>query len=410
MLGYEVDALHCNFHLRGEESDADETFVRKLCQQLKVELRVKHFDTEAYAKAKGLSIEMAARELRYQWFQEERERQGIEQIAVAHNADDMVETLLLNLSMGTGIRGLSGMPYKRHDGIIRPLMNVSRQEILSFLSDLKQSYREDRSNTSLAYRRNYIRHKLIPCFEEINPNFRKTTLDTISNLRGTEAVYLSTIKDCKSLITEKGIEISALLETVEPKTVLFELLYPYGFSREQILELAANLKHLRRGATYTSEKYRLLVSRHYLEILPNSSTNAQSFSINISKAGAITLPHGELAWQEEDSSTLKSLVCPQSEVIFDAQSLRNALGESSELILSSKADGDRIKAFGMQRGSKRVSRVFIDGGLTHKEREDALLLRTTDNQVLWIVNVLASSHYTVSKSTKKVLHFYFKKS
>ncbi len=406
MLGYEPKALHCNFHLRGQESDGDEAFVRQLCRELGVELLVKHFETEAYAREHSQSIEMAARELRYQWFQEVREEQGEAVIAVAHNADDMVETLLLNLSMGTGIRGLSGMPYKRHDGIIRPLMNVNRREILNFLSDLNQSYREDSSNTSLAYKRNFIRHKLIPCFEELNPNFRANTLDTISNLRGTEAIYLSAIQGYQKLITDKGLKISELLQTPEPSTILFELLRPYGFSREQILDLAGKLSKLRRGAKYESETHTLLVSRHYLELLPKEEGDKETISIDISQAGSIALPNGLLSWGYKDRSQLKSLVCSPSEAIFDVKALREAMGKRSTLLLRGRAEGDRIKPFGM-KGKKKLSRIFIDGGFTHREREEALLLTTEAGQILWLLNILADSTFAVVDATEEVLLFTF---
>ncbi len=409
LLAYKPRALHCNFHLRGQESDEDEAFVRALCQSLGVFLSVKHFDTEAYAKEKGISIEMAARELRYAWFQEKREKQGISYIAVAHNADDMIETLLLNLSMGTGIRGLSGMPYKRHDGIIRPLMNSSRKEILEFLASLGQDFREDSSNTSLAYKRNFIRHKLIPCFEELNPNFRNNSLDTIQNLRGTEKLYLSAIENYKKeLISEKGLDIALLMQTAEPQTVLFELLRPYGFSREQILDLGTNLHNLRRGAKYENETYTLLISRNYLEVLAKDREEEQELLLDISQNGAIQLANGLLSWQYVQRKALEILACSPSEAIFDAKALQRAMGESNRLLLRHRREGDKIKPFGMQKGKKKVSRIFIDGGFTHKEREDALLLTTEDNQILWLVNILADATYSVKDNTEKVLYFSFK--
>ncbi len=411
LLDYTPKALHCNFHLRGKESDEDERFVRDLCQSFGVPLSIKHFDTEAYAKEKGISIEMAARELRYSWFQEERENQKINHIAVAHNADDMIETLLLNLSMGTGIRGLSGMPYKRHDGIIRPLMNTSRKTILDFLSDLGQSFREDSSNTSLAHKRNFIRHKLIPCFEELNPNFRNNSLNTIQNLRGTETIYLSAIDSYrKELISKKGLEIAKLKKTEEPKTILYELLRPYGFSREQILDLGANLANLRRGAKYEAEAYTLLISRSYLELLPRNRSEQQEMLIDISQDGELQLAKGLLTWKYLERKDLESLVCPSSTALFDAEDLQQAMGESSRLVLRHRQEGDKIKPFGMQKGKKKLRRIFIDGGFTHKEREEALLLTTEDKQILWLVNILADATYSVKNDTHRILQFSFKPS
>ncbi len=407
LLGYEVSALHCNFHLRGQESDGDENFVRELCREHNVAISVKHFDTIAYAEEHKVSIEMAARELRYDWFREEQKARGIELIAVAHNADDMVETFLLNLSMGTGIRGLSGMPYKRDDGIIRPLMNVSRKEILDFLTELKQDYREDSSNASLEYKRNFIRHKLIDCFEELNPNFRQNTLETIRHLRGTEMLYLESVEGYRQkLIDEKGIKLKDLRLCSEPKTILYELLRPYGFAKEQILDIATNLSNLRLGAKYVAQTCTLIVSRDYLELLSNSRLQAKAICINVKEQGQVVLPNGLLTWDYLDRSELKSLRCPKTMALFDAEKVWQAVGGAFELKLRPREEGDKIKPFGMQ-GKKKIRRIFIDGGFTHREREEARLLTTPSNEILWLVGELADATYSVEEHTTKVLRFSF---
>ena len=212
-LGYgeRLEALHCNFSLRGAESDGDETFVRRLCERLSVPLRIQHFDTRQYSEEHGISIEMAARELRYQWFRSFTQgSDGRKIVAVAHNADDQIETLLLNLSMGTGIRGLSGMPFQKEvEGIIRPLQETPRALILDYLQGLDQAYREDSSNSDTHYKRNLIRHQLIPLFERLNPSFREAAYRTIDHLRSTEGLYLESIARYRStLVTEASSQSS----------------------------------------------------------------------------------------------------------------------------------------------------------------------------------------------------------
>ena len=167
-LGYEVKALHCNFHLRGEESNRDQAFVEELCKQNDVPLSVRHFDTEQYAKEQGISIEMAARDLRYDWFREELKALKASCIAVAHHRDDQAETILLNLLRGTGLRGLTGMRPK-HDSIIRPLLCLSREEILEYLESKGQDFVTDSTNSERIAQRNRLRLDVIPLLRDINP-------------------------------------------------------------------------------------------------------------------------------------------------------------------------------------------------------------------------------------------------
>ena len=168
-LGYKLQALHCNFHLRGEESDRDQVFVEELCLQQGVPLSVRHFQTEEEAKRRGISIEMAARDLRYEWFKKEQEERKPSYVAVAHHRDDQAETLLLNLLRGTGLRGLAGMSPS-HDGIIRPLLCLSREEILAFLESRGQTYVTDSTNSERIAQRNCLRLDIIPQLQNINPS------------------------------------------------------------------------------------------------------------------------------------------------------------------------------------------------------------------------------------------------
>ena len=294
-LGYgeRLEALHCNFTLRGEESDCDEAFVRELCTKLSVPLQIKHFDTRNYAEEKGISIEMAARELRYQWFRSFTEgSEGRKVVAVAHNADDQVETLLLNLSMGTGIRGLSGMPFiKQSEGIIRPLQGTPRALILDYLTALGQSYREDSSNSDTRYKRNLIRHQLIPIFEELNPSFRETTYRTIEHLRSTEALYMETIERYRSeLLSPDGLDYKPLATHPERTTILFELLRPMASSAPSSRSSASISQRGRLEQSSTPPTHLLIHSVQLLELLPREEVAAVSLSIDNQPRRAVRTP------------------------------------------------------------------------------------------------------------------------
>lgn len=408
-LGYgeRLEALHCNFTLRGEESDCDEAFVRELCTNLDVPLQIKRFDTRSYAEEKGISIEMAARELRYQWFYSFTEgSEGKKVVAVAHNADDQVETLLLNLSMGTGIRGLSGMPFiKQAEGIIRPLQATPRALILDYLSALGQSYREDSSNSDTHYKRNLIRHQLIPLFEELNPSFRATTYRTIEHLRSTEALYMETIECYRAeLLSPNGLEYKPLATHPERTTILFELLRPYGFQRPLVEELSKHLAEGRAGAKFYSPTHLLIHGVQLLELLTREERTAVSLSIDISQGGQCTLPFGgELHWELLSLSALKGgYRTPREVAVFDYDRL-----ESQRLTIRSRREGDTLRPFGMS-GKKLLRRILIDGKFSHRARREALLL-CREEAPIWLIGHVADRTFALSDTTQTVLRFTYHK-
>ncbi|WP_347030861.1 tRNA lysidine(34) synthetase TilS, partial [Bacteroides intestinalis] len=206
-MGYTCEAAHCNFHLRGDESVRDEMFVRELCLQLVVPLHVQHFQTMEEAEKRHISIEMAARELRYAWFEQLRLQQGADVIAVAHHKDDSVETLLLNLIRGTGINGLLGIRPK-NGNIVRPLLCLDRKEITEYLQEIGQSYVTDSTNLQDEYTRNKIRLNLLPLMQEINPSVKESLLRTSEHLNDAALLYKKGIEEGKQKVqTEQGILI-----------------------------------------------------------------------------------------------------------------------------------------------------------------------------------------------------------
>ena len=264
-LGYNCEAAHCNFHLRGKESDRDEAFVCQLCAKRQVPLHIVHFNTVRTAEERHISIEMAARELRYEWFEEIRRKSGANVIAVAHHRDDSVETLLLNLIRGTGINGLRGIRPK-NEHIVRPLLCLDRKEIINYLNRTGQDYVTDSTNLQDEYTRNKIRLNLLPMMQEINPSVKESIFNTAEHLSEVSIIYKKSIEEAtKRVQTAEGICIDALMQETAPETLLFEILYPLGFNAAQIRDIYRALEG-QPGKTFSSEHWRVVKDRKYLLI------------------------------------------------------------------------------------------------------------------------------------------------
>lgn len=406
VLGYRerLAALHMNFQLRGEESEADEHFVHQLCQKLDVPLSVEWRETTIYAQERGISIEMAARELRYDWFASLREQADRPEevcIATAHHADDQLETFLLNLSRGTGIRGLRGMrPLRPEAGIIRPLLDCPRALILDYLSHLGQPWREDRSNADTTYQRNFIRHRLLPLFEELNPAFRTSLQRTMEHLRATEALYEELLATYRERLFRDGqLAFAPLATHPEGQTLLYELLAPYGFSREVLSELYRSITSGQAGARFFSPHYLLHRGSQYLELLPRLAEEAPDVVLSIGQDGAYQLPDRRLLrWEIYPASQWDGSPLPAYEACFDYEAL-----QTETLSLRKRKAGDALYPFGM-RGKKLLRRIFIDGKYSQRERLEARLLCRED-QPIWLLGKVADRRYRVSPATQRILHF-----
>lgn len=266
-LGYTCEAAHCNFHLRGAESDRDEHFVRQLCLEHRVTLHTVHFNTEQEAKERHISIEMAARELRYAWFEKTREACSAAVIAVAHHQDDSVETLLLNLIRGTGINGLRGI-RPRNGHIVRPLLCLDRKEIVGYLESIGQAYVTDSTNLQDEYTRNKIRLNLLPMMQEINPSVKESILKTAEHLDDAASIYNIGIEEAKLRVkTPEGISIGALRQEAAPETVLFEILHPLGFNAAQVRDICRTLDG-QPGKVFATPGWRVIKDRGSLLIEP----------------------------------------------------------------------------------------------------------------------------------------------
>ncbi len=391
-LGYTCIALHCNFHLRGEESVRDEKFAQAFADKLHVPFCKIDFKTEQYAHENHLSIEMAARELRYAWFEDMRIRLQAQAIAVAHHRDDSIETLLMNLVRGSGIRGLVGI-RPRNQYVIRPLLGVSRKEILAWLEEQQYTYVTDSTNLSDAYTRNFIRLRVLPLLEEINPSVRQTLSRTADHLSAAETIYLSVLEKARQELWIKDkLSIEKLMQYPSPETILYELLQPFGFSRQVASDVFRSLEG-ESGKVFYSDSYRLVKDREYLLLSKREQILPITYTYPL-EAGQWQAPFSfsfEMIQKDADFAFQVS----KDIAYFDADKL------DSVLQLRRWQQGDWFIPFGM-KGRKKVSDYFSDHKFTLEQKENAWLL-CSGQSVIWLIGERSDNRFRVSADTKRIL-------
>lgn len=392
-LGYACVALHCNFHLRGAESDRDEVFARELAGKFSIPFYSIDFETTAYAAEKHLSIEMAARELRYKWFDEMRGKLNAQAIAVAHHRDDSVETFLINLIRGTGIRGLSGIP-SRNGFVVRPFLSVGRDDILKWLEQNRLPYVTDSTNLSDMYTRNFIRLRVLPLLEEIKPSVKETIARTAANLKAVEAIYNSAIESAiEKIEKDDRISIPELLSCPAPETILFELLGKYGFNRTQAQDIYRSLTGS-PGKIFFSATHRLVKDRDSLLLSPLSDRETESVFFIKDEKDVGHLPV-ELSF-EKIVFTKEHVIQKEKQIAyFDYDKIH------FPLILRRWRKGDWFIPFGM-KGRKKISDYFTDRKISLPEKEKIWLLCCGDD-VIWIVGERSDGRYCLENTTKQVL-------
>lgn len=379
--GYDCVAAHCNFHLRGAESDRDEGFVRALCERLSVPLEVVHFDTAAYAVQHNCSIEMAAREQRYAWFEQVRQQTGASVIAVAHHKDDSVETFLLNLIRGTGIRGLRGITPV-NGKIVRPMLEVSRAEILSYLQAIGQDYVTDSTNLETDFTRNKIRLKVLPLLGEINPSVSDTIFETASRLVDVEEVYRKAIQEaCRRVsVCEREVSIPALLGETAPRAILFELYAPLGFNASQLDNIYRNLQVKgMSGQLFYSSEYVLLRNRDSLVLELREKPEAAL----------------SLVVEAVDREELKTDFSDRTKAFLDADKV------TGTLTLRKWQSGDRFIPYGM-KGYKKVRDYLRDGKFSLFEKQEQCVV-CMGEEIVWLVNERCDQRFCVTAATRRVL-------
>ena len=392
-LGYKCVALHCNFHLRGNESDRDENFACKFAEKKGVPFFRIDFQTSAFAEEKHISIEMAARKLRYDWFEEMRIRLDAQAIAIAHHRDDSLETLLMNLMRGSGIRGMVGIRPK-NGYVVRPLLCVSRQEIQRWLEQTSQFYVTDSTNLSDEYVRNYIRLHILPVMERLNPSVRMTLARSASHLAAVEEIYLSVIEKARhELLEDNRISINKLRSYPAPETVLYELLHPYGFSRQIISSLFACLDSESGKSFYSTTGWRIIKDRGCLLLCKK---NEEFASVNFLK---------EKLLQLSSNFPIKLELLPYDPGFDFKKDPKYAYLDYDKLtdILSLRhwKKGDWFVPFGM-RGKKKLSDYFSDHKYSLEEKEKQWLL-CSGKDIVWVVGERSDDRYRITHATKLVL-------
>ena len=392
--GFNISVAHCNFNLRGEESDADAKFVKDTCSRLKIPYFEKHFDTKSYASTHGISTQMAARDLRYAWFNELLKEQNLDQLAVAHHAQDNLETVLLNLARGTSISGLRGMLPKSGD-IIRPLLGFERDEIENFAKQEGIEWREDSSNASDNYKRNYLRHQIIPAFTELNAGFYTTFQNTLEKNLEVEKVFQEKITALKPYIEEvvDGYRFSKdqIILSGIGAFQLSELLKPFGLNYEQSKELLVAMEGI-SGKTFNTSSHQLLVDREYVFITAHQTNEFESFLIEEGQ-GQFSLSQQtyEIKRLNGDSEVDRN----PSNAFLDFNKL------TFPLAVRAWKEGDYFFPLGM-KGKKKLSDFMIDQKIP-LNLKDQIRVLTSEESIVWVIGHRIDDRFKTNEQTKEVL-------
>ena len=391
-LHYEIAVLHCNFSLRDSESDADENFIRTLCTSLNIPIHVQKFDTKQFASDYKLSIQLAARKLRYDWFYELLETQNFDYVLTAHHLDDNLETFLINFTRGTGLEGLTGIP-SQNEQTIRPLLPFSRKEIEAYAHENNIQWREDSSNASDKYLRNKLRHDVVPILKELNPNFLDSFLKTLNHLKDAQSI----VNDgeyiiFKEVVTENEdgtvfLNLNKLLQLPNYNAYLYQWLKEFGFTAWNDIY---DLVHAQSGKQVFSENYVLLKDRNHLIVSEkNNSVENQSYWLNKDN--------------KEVNFPLKFAFCNVSD-----QSIKdsNTIFVDENLIhfpleLRKWNEGDFFYPIGMD-GKKKVSKYFKDEKLSLIDKSNTWIL-CSDNQIVWIIGMRQDNRFKTTHNTTNIL-------
>jgi tRNA(Ile)-lysidine synthase len=384
---------HCNFGLRGKESDEDESFVEELAEDLEVNIHIKKFDVKEYLEHEDGSIQMAARELRYQWFAELAELKGYDYIVTAHHQNDLVETVLLNLTRGTGIAGLHGIKPKLKN-IIRPLLFATKETILNYAENNKLNWREDSSNESSKYQRNLLRLEVIPLLKKINSNIEHTLQQSVEKISAAETIFNQYIEGCRiDFLINKGsyiiLEYNFLKEETEPHIILFELLRPYGFNYSQTKEILVSLDK-EAGKKFISATHVLIKDRNELVITEKKSEEIFSEVIIDKNTKQIFLP-----WSQTNllpDTTIGYEKNDESIAYLNYEKL------NFPLIARPWKEGDSFHPLGM-KGKKKVSDFLNDLKIPLNLKENISVLISGED-IIWVVGYRIDERYKAELGKK----------
>jgi tRNA(Ile)-lysidine synthase len=396
--GYNFAIAHCNFQLRGAEADTDQAFCKQLAQQCNVPFHTINFDTQNYATANKISIQMAARDLRYQWFEQIRQKYNYTAIALAHHQNDAIETILLNLVRGTGIAGLHGI-LPKNGFLVRPTLFLSRGEIEKLVESNGYAYVEDSSNASVKYARNMLRHEVTPVLKKLNPGLEKTFENNLQHFRDMETLLELRIAELKAeLLTNRDgdvhIPISAVKLLNPQRLLLYKLLQDFGFNETAVDDLISALsKH--PGRVFESAAYKLILDRDSLIITPNDKAEQTEIVIT---ANDHTVNYGnyKLTVSHDDSPLI--IKDNPLAVSVDADKL------VYPLCVRAWQQSDVFYPLGMKT-KKKLSDFFIGQKKPLHEKSRIPLLINGNGEIIWVSGERLDERYKVTKNTKKVTIF-----
>ena len=400
-LGVSFGIAHCNFNLRGEESLGDEEFTRNLALRLDVPFHLRVFDTTTYAREQKVSIQMAARDLRYSWFEEVRREFSYDYVALAHHQNDLAETVLLNLVRGTGIAGLHGILPKR-DNLIRPLLFLTRSEIDELITNESIPYREDSSNSSTKYARNKIRWDVIPKLKELNPSLEDTFRDNSRRFAELEEVLFLRVEELRPALFQEYktgsfmISVERLKSLKPLSLLLYELFKPFSFAEAVLNDLVSGWEG-QPGRIFESPTHRIIVDRGSLLLSPVLEDQATSSS---------TVRKGEesVIWKNHQISIKEEM----SENVIISNNNRRSYFDAELMVypltFRSWENGDYFYPLGM-KGKKKVSDYFTNLKIPLTEKSDIPLLVNGNGEIMWICGYRADDRYKIIPQTKKVLIF-----
>ena len=393
-MNYECVVAHCNFRLRGDESDGDEQFVREMCEKMYIPCFVNTFDTHKFADETGLSIQMAARKLRYDWFYELAEKENCSYIALAHNSDDQVETAILNFARGTGIRGVSGMKPLAGK-LFRPLIEVSRADIVQISTEDNIPFHNDSTNATTKYARNKVRHLVIPLLEEINVAAKENILKSVSYFAETERIMNDYVRRAKeaAMSSSNGllrIDVAKIMQTAAPSTVLFEMLIGEGVPKPLASESVCLLE-AQTGRKCEMDGVEIVRNREYIEVQKSSAGDTDA-EVTISAIGELKKYGFEIsfAYCDDDFVFDKN---PQVAYI-DVKKLK------FPLTLRKWNFGDKFMPLGM-KGMRKLSDFFKDEKLSQAEKSNVRILES-DGKIVWVVGMRIDERFKFDKDTKEV--------
>lgn len=399
-LGYRVIAAHCNFHLRGDESNRDERWVRTLTSRLGVELHVKHFDVAEYRQSHKVSVEMACRELRYDWFYAIRGELQCQAIAVAHHGDDAIETFFINAMRGSGVQGLASIK-PRNGWLVRPLLCVTRGDVEEYLHHCHVDYVVDSTNAETVYRRNKVRNVLLPELYNLFPESKSGLLRTLHDMRSSSALYAEMLSKCAESMACKTadgckIDYDSLRRFENGEALLFELLKPYGFNGIQAREAWNALGS--SGKCFYSDTHELITGRTGFEVCVKTEKDDKEYTMDL---GADVNYPVRIAVERVPMPFVRSAVDGKHSVAFGV-----GITKASHVVLRHCRPGDRFRPFGM-KGSKLLSDLFADAKLSEVEKRSVWVL-VADGVIVWVLGLRAADAYRMTSGDEYYVKLTYK--